>query len=228
MTPIVVPAPPGIAVDTSSKIRTPAVLDALSVHGYQGIIRYVPLPGVDASLDIDPVELQMILAHPARLWSCWVQHPRYAGWRPRDCLPEADAYCAAKAAHAAGYANGVTGYVDLEGMAADTSVDEAFEFAMKWLGVIVSEGFTPGAYWGFDQPIPPDKRGLVGAKTHWSDAGNRQVVGRGCAMTQGQQFSLMGIPFDPDEIKPDAMGETPIVYRASGSMMMAAVKAPVA
>lgn len=215
MTPVVVPAPVGLAVDTSVKIRTPGVLDALAARGYVGVIRYVPLPGVDGSGDIDPTELEMILSHSGRFWSCWVQHPRFPGWKPRECNAEADAVWAAAHAHSAGYGNGTTGYVDIEGMALDTTPDEAFAYATKWLEVVQGEGFTPGAYWGYQQPIPPERRGLVGAKTHWSDAGNRTVTGRGVAVHQGQQFSMMGMPFDPDEVQADAMGETPLVIRAA-------------
>lgn len=215
MTPVVVPAPVGLAVDTSAKLRNPSILDALAARGYTGVIRYVPLPGVDGSGDIDPTELEMILSHPTRFWSCFVQHPRFPGWKPKECNAEADAMWAAAHAHSAGYGDGVTGYVDLEGMALGTAADEAFAYATLWLSTIADQGFTPGAYWGYRQPIPPERRGLVGAKTHWSDAGRREVVGRGCAMHQGQQFSMMGMPFDPDEVAADAMGETPLVMRAA-------------
>jgi hypothetical protein len=215
MTPIVVPAPIGLAVDTSVKLRDTAVLDSLQAHGYQGIIRYVSLPGVDPSADIDPTELERILVHPARFWSAWVQHPRFPGWRPRDCHPESDAMAACDHAHQAGYGNGVTGYVDLEGMSLDTTPEEAIEYAMRWLLITRDQGFKAGCYWGYQQPIPPQDRGTLGAETHWSDAGMRSVVGRGCAIHQGQQFSLYGIPFDPNTVRADSFGDTPTVMRAA-------------
>lgn len=207
---VVLPAPEGKAVDTSYKLRSPAVLPSLTSLGYAGIIRYVPLPGVGASEDIDEEELQRIL--DSGFWSCFVQHPRFPGWEPRNCSAVADAQTAAKFARAAGYPQGVTGFVDLEGMGLDTIANEAFGYASLWCKVMVEEGYRAGVYVGYNQPMSPEELyEIPDASSYWSDAANRKVATRGTAMVQGQQFTMGAVPWDPDEVRKDQRGDTPWV-----------------
>ena len=212
---VVVPAPVGKFVDASVKL-TPTLLDALANRGYLGIVRYVPLPGVDPRADIDAEELEMILAHPARFCAGWVQHPRFPGWRPREHDPEADAQCAVRFARAAGFPSGVHGGNDAEGMSADTTAAEAHLYNCRFAHVVVEEGYRGRLYDGYSEPETPEELyEIPDVTSYWSDAANRRVAKRGCAMVQGPQFELLGVAFDPDEVRPDLLGETPMVVRAA-------------
>jgi hypothetical protein len=210
---VVSPAPPGEAVDVDVPL-TELLLDALANRGKLGIIRYVPLPGVNPTADISPVELERILSHPACFWSAFVQHPRFPGWRPREHDPEADARLAAAHARAAGYPAGCTGYVDAEGMHEDTTWQEAHAYNSAWARVLVAAGFRAGLYDGYSEPeTPTELYAIHDVTTYWTDLANRQIATRGTAIIQGAEFDLLDVRFDADFVRPDRLGETPYVAR---------------
>lgn len=204
---IVGPAPACRVVDTSAKVSK-QVRAALTSLGYWGIIRYVPLPGVNPAADIDPDELAGILEEGFGSW--FVQHPRYPGWKPREHDAEVDAKWACKFARAAGYPDGVHGFVDCEGMSSDTTHEEAFAYNSRFVHVLVEEGYGGGLYDGYSQPLTPEELyEIPDATCYWSDAANRRVATRGCAVVQGQEFTLLGQKFDPNIVAPDKLGGTP-------------------
>ena len=212
---VVVPAHACLAVDTDVKV-TPALLDALAEAGYEGIGRYVPLPGVNPGADIDPVELERILSHPKRFGSWFVQHPRFPGWKPRECNPEEDALWAVKFAEAAGYLPGTHGFVDAEGMSDDTTEPESFTYNAQFCHVLVEEGFRAGVYDGYSNHLTPiELYDIEDATAYWSDAANRKVATRGTCVVQGPTFKLIGVPFDPDRVSPDLLGATPFWTQAA-------------
>lgn len=201
-------APSCRVVDTSS--RTNSMLRGeLRRLGYAGVIRYVPLPGVNPALDITAEELDGILGDGMGSW--WVQHCRYPGWHPGLCDPEADALHAVQFAKAAGYAPGTHGFVDAEGMATGTTEDEAFAYNTAWCHVVVSEGFSAGIYVGYQQPqSAASLYAIHDASSYWSDMGHRVVAQRGCAVHQEAEIHVLGVSFDPNTIGPDLRGETPL------------------
>ena len=200
--------PPGCrVVDTSS--RTTSMLRAeLRRLGYVGVVRTVPLPGNSPSLDISPEELDGILSDGMGSW--WYQHPRYPGWRPGACDPEADALHAVQWAKAAGYVPGTHGFGDAEGMAAATTEAEAILYYRAWTHVLISEGFSAGMYAGYDDALTAvDLYELPDVTAYWSDLANRRVAVRGTSVVQEAQITVLGVPFDPNSVRSDAKGETP-------------------
>jgi len=213
--PIVVAAPTGKFVDTDCKL-TETLLDALANRDILGIFRYVPLPGVDPKGDIDAAELELILAHPAKFCSGFVQHPRFPGWRPSAWNPETDAKHAVAFARAAGYPSGVHGFVDAEGMNPATTWQEAQRYNTAYSHVMVEEGYKGGLYDGYSEPETPEELyEIPDVSSYWSDLAKRKVAKRGTAVVQGPQFELLGVPFDPDDVAPDLLGDTPMVVRAA-------------
>ena len=200
------PADPGRYLDTDT-VCSDTVLDAVVLFGFLGILRYVPLPGVNASDDISTEELERILSRKLR--SAWVQHPRFPGWDPASHNGEADALVACNAAKLAGYAEGTTGYLDLEGMPKAT-VATASKFVKDWIHVAVNEGTRPGIYVGYNIPLSPlELWELAYVHTYWSDAAHRKVAHRGCAIYQGPPISIAGTVFDRDNVAADLLGELP-------------------
>lgn len=200
-------APKCLAFDASEKIG-PLLLDELVKREARGIGRYVPLPGVNPALDIDQRELEGILARGLGSW--WYQHPRFPGWRPREHDPEVDALHAATFAKAAGYAPLTHGYVDAEGMNSDTTWQEAHFYNSRWTHVIVEEGFSGGLYDGYSEPeTPMELYEIHDATSYASDAADRRIAIRGTALVQRPQIKILGVDFDPVDVAPDLIGETP-------------------
>jgi hypothetical protein len=210
---IVIPAPACTMVDSDCKMSD-ALLDALASKSYRGILRYTPLPGNNPMQDISAQELERILVKG--FLSGFVQHPRRPGWRPSACDPETDALHSAQFAKEAGYPAGVHGWFDAEGMASDVEDDEAIAYYNAYCHVLVEEGYRAGGYCGYDDAMnATDLYELHECTSYWSDEAKRKVATRGTAIVQGPTFTLLGVPFDSDVVKPDLLGETPFFVQAS-------------
>jgi Domain of unknown function (DUF1906) len=206
--------PTGRVVDTSTKLSMPGVFDAITGAGYLGVIRYVPLPENEATADIDAVELQAILG--AGLGLLLVQHPRYPGWNPSTENGATDAATAIDFARAAGYAKGAHIFLDLEGIAAAATAEATIVFANAWAAAIVNSEYLAGCYVGYDVPLTAVQLyDLHDVNTYWSDDGQRAVATRGFAMKQGAGIKIASVSFDPDVVKPDQKGETPMWMTAA-------------
>lgn len=208
---VAVAAPSCRAVDTSAKL-TSALLDELARLGYQGVGRTVPVLGYPSDSEITAGELERILTHEAGFGSWWYQRPRYPGWRPREHNAEEDALFACRCAKLALYPAGTHGFVDCEGMHADTTHAEAFAYNSAWSRIARAEGYGPsgaGLYDGYSQPETPEELYEIhDVNCYWSDAANRRVAVRGTAIVQGPQFTILGVSFDPNVLRPDLLGGT--------------------
>ena len=214
---VAVRAPTCKMLDSDVKLTSDSrILDAIANQRYAGILRYTPLPGNNPKDDIDPAELEAILAHPAHFLSGFVQHPRNPGWRPAACNPETDALHSAQFAKAAGYPPGVHGWFDAEGMAADVTEAEAALYYNRYCHVLIEEGFLAGGYCGFDDAMNAvDLYELAECSAYWSDLAKRRVATRGTSIVQGATIKILGIPFDPDDVAPDLLGDTPYLAQAA-------------
>jgi hypothetical protein len=193
-------------VDISAKVQRSAPAE-VSAKGYSGIIRYVPLPGVDPSADIDASELKGIL--DAGLALLLVQHVRYAGWNPAKCSGHGDALRAIEFAEAAGYLQGGHVFLDLEGIsgsAADTKT-----FAEDWASTIVQAGYGAGCYVGYDVTLNAVQLyNLHNIHSYWGAPGPWQVATRGFALRQKTpKVTIANLEFDPDSLQADNLGDTP-------------------
>ncbi|MGH7435580.1 MAG: glycoside hydrolase domain-containing protein [Polyangiaceae bacterium] len=193
-------------VDTSAKLTSdllPAIVDA----GYAGVVRYVRLPGVDDTWDIDADELNAILG--AGLGLLLVQHVRYPGWNPASYSGAGDAAAAIERARAAGYGAGSHLFLDLEGVKA-RATDATIRFANDWADAVVAAGYEAGCYVGYAVPLTAVQLyDLHKMSSYWSDAGPRAVATRGFAIRQRAEIQIGGVPFDPDDVTPDDQGDTP-------------------
>ena len=199
-------APTCKIVDTSAKL-TADVLSAIVDAGYAGVVRYVRLPGVADTWDIDADELTTIVG--AGLGLMLVQHVRYPGWNPASYSGKDDAAAALERAQAAGYAAGSHIFLDLEGIKAKAT-DATIRFANDWADAVVDAGYKAGCYVGYAVPLTAMQLyELHRVDSYWSDAGRRAVAKRGFAVRQHAEIMIQGVPFDPDDIAPDEKGETP-------------------
>jgi Rv2525c-like, glycoside hydrolase-like domain len=197
--------PTGKIVDTRAKLTSANVLSLVGA-GYSGVVRYVPLPGLTGSGDIDAVECQAIVT--GGLGLMLVQHSRYPGWNPAAHKGAEDAAAALERASAAGYLPGAHIFVDLEGIKG--TAHATIVYANEWADAIVSAGYRAGCYVGYQVPLTPIQLyDLHDVDSYWSDFGQRSVATRGFAIKQHQQTYIDGLPFDLDDVAPDHLGETP-------------------
>jgi len=202
----VIAAQPGKLVDTNIRLN-PVVLSAVKAQGYTGVIRYVPLPGLDDTNDIHPDELDAIME--SGLGLMLVQHVRFPHWDPRDHSGAADAQTAAQFASQVGYLPGAHIFIDLEGIVPGTG-GATKAFAGAWAKTIAAAGYNAGCYVGFDVPLTPQELyDLEVINSYWSDAGLRAVAVRGFALKQESEIAIAGVSFDPDTLTRDLKGETP-------------------
>jgi hypothetical protein len=204
---IIQQATPGDIVDTNGKL-TPPVIQQVAAGGYACVVRYVPLPGVNADGDIDAGELRAIL--DAGLGAMLVQHVRYPGWDPRKESGKADALSAIERATAAQYLPGGHIFLDLEGIKG--SAPDTKRFAEDWAATVVEAGYCAGCYVGYGVPLNAVQLyNLHNIHCYWSDAGPRSVATRGFAIKQKQpEVKIGGIGFDLDTVGPDRLGDMPL------------------
>lgn len=196
----------GSIVDTSKKL-TPEVIKQVAALGFEGIVRYVPLPGVDPALDIDVDELRAIM--DTGLATMLVQHVRFANWNPGVEDGTVDARVASDHARGAGYLPGGHIFLDLEGI--QGTAQDTKRFAETWAAAIVQAGYCAGCYVGFGVPLNAVQLyNLHDFHCYWSDAGPRAVATRGFAIKQhAPEIRIAGIEFDRNTVSPDKLGDFP-------------------
>lgn len=216
---IAAPARPGNWLDTDQPISD-AVLEAVAAAGYEGVYRYVGLPGNSPAWDISPGELSRICGtrrpDGLTLQCGLVQHPRsHAHADLTQHKADDDATCAVTAARAAGYPVGAHVCLDFEDLGANTR-STCVAFAVLWAETAIALEARAQLYVGFDVPLDPDQLyALPGFDSYWSDAGHRKVSTRGCAMQQSAAVTIHGITFDRNVLLPDLLGGVPIVAQAA-------------
>jgi hypothetical protein len=210
------PAPVGLACDTSS-FFTPAQAAKLWAASFRAIGLYVPLPTLPpAAGDINAAKLAYLTEMGFAVW-LW-QHVRYPGWKPAAHSGSVDALVACGAARGAGYPIGAHIFLDLEGIAPETTADELKTFSEQWASTVLMSGYLAGVYCGYDDPLGPDGLyGLHGVNSYSSDAGHRKVSTRGIAIQQGPQIVVGGVTIDTDQIQRDLLGELPVMATAATS-----------
>lgn len=211
MTLIAAPARIGNFLDTDVPLSDAVIADVVA-NGYQGIYRYVALPGNSPRNDISPGEIERICA--AGLQVGLVQHPR----APKNndlsrTTGYGDAHAAVDAALAADYPLGCHLALDLEGITDHfpaTSAALCIQWATDWQSVVRAAGLKAQLYLGYAVPLDADQAyELPGFDSYWSDIGHRKVATRGCAMVQAAGCMIHGIEFDRNVLAEDLLREVP-------------------
>lgn len=218
---VAAPARAGNWLDTDQPLADPVLAD-IAAAGYQGVIRYVPLPNNPTLLDISAGELERICAATRadglRLQCLLIQHPRL----PANCdltkhSPQLDGQTAAQWCASVGYPAGCHLGLDCEGLAgasgeltAVNTPDVCIAWASVWQHVVIEAGFRAMLYEGYDVPLTPVQLyQLPGFDQYWSDAGHRRIDTRGVSITQGGEVVIHGVKFDRDVVRPDLLGDAP-------------------
>ncbi len=209
MTIISRPSTGGLGFDTNQKISASQAA-SLRASGYTWCARYLPLPDNDPRDDIDLAELAILL--DAGFEVLLVQHVRYSGWNPRMHSGSLDASVAAAHAITAHYPIGAHIFCDWEGVVPGIDPHGGIMFLESWSSRIISAGFSPGLYVGYQQPLSAlQLYDLRGFDQYWSDAGHRVVDVRGCSIEQDREETISGVKIDVDTMAPDRLGAVPMV-----------------
>lgn len=204
------PATPGLFCDFST-FPTRQQAGKLKAAGFIGCFAYVPLPYNDDSQDITAERLTM-LVDDIGFEVGLVQHVRRGPWDCRAHSGANDGNVAAQDAAEAGYPAGGHIFVDWEDLVVGLPGGAAKEFLEAWAKSVLAAGYRAGMYCGFgDSMSPMDRYELHGIDSYWSDKSHRAVAVRGCAVTQGAEIDIGGVPIDNDTVQPDLLDETPWV-----------------
>lgn len=195
-----------LGFDCAAKLTDERVKKAYEA-GYRFVVRYVGLGPNPHPGDLDRKELDLIL--DAGLALMVVQHVRYPGWHPNKSLGRQDGATAALFARMAGYADGAQLWLDAEGMASKTTLQDAVDYVEAWTAVVKST-HAPGIYVGYGTPFTAADLWRLTVDRYWSDYGPRKVEKRGfCIKQMIGNLPAFGIRIDPDWLKPDDLGGLP-------------------
>jgi hypothetical protein len=210
-------------LDTDVPLSDPVLAD-IAAAGYEGVYRYVPLPGNNPMMDISPGELQRICStrrpDGTTLQCGLIQHPRSPENNNLTLHPPSrDAAEAADVAVASGYPLGCHLGLDFEGLFGKSGElrsvntrDAVFGWGCAWGDGVLLSGFLAQLYLGYDVPLSAaDAYDMPPFTQYWSDAGHRVVATRGCSMSQGGSVVIHGVQFDRDVLAPDLLGDVPMV-----------------
>ena len=124
--------------------------------GFKFVVRYVGRgDGSKNFVDITQSEAQDIV--DAGLGLCIVQHPLAEGWSPTGAKGQQFGSAAARLAGQAGLPFGMTLWLDLEGVAASTQVQDVIDYCDEWFDEVNGVGYVPGVYIGANPGLSADQ-----------------------------------------------------------------------
>jgi hypothetical protein len=210
MTGFVSTAAPGAQGFDSDTVLAAAVAGALAAAGFVFAVRYLSRTTPQNPGDLSAGETQAILAAGLALMA--VQHCPRPGWVPGAALGAQYGQAAAANAQQAGLPNGVSLWLDLEGVAAYARADGTIAYVNAWSGTVAAAGYLPGLYVGANQPLSGDELyWRLKPTRYWRSASTvPDIPYRGYCMAQALMRSpIGGVAIDRDVVMADAFGCLP-------------------
>lgn len=201
----------GFDADTAIDAATAA---ALKQTGFGFAVRYLTRTVPAAPGDLSASELTTILN--AGLAAMAVQHCPVAGWAPTAALGTNYGSAAVANAIAAGLPQGVSLWLDLEGVAPYATAADTIAYVNAWAAA-VSGHYLPGLYVGANQPLSGDDLyWRLRVASYWKSASTVPAIPyRGYQMVQALAPSPVdGISLDRNVIMADSFGDVPILAAA--------------
>ncbi len=120
------------------------------------VVRYIGRGDGSATyVDLNEAEGQAII--DAGLGLGVVQHPLGEGWHPTRELGQNFGAAAARLSGDAGLPFGVTVWLDLEGVASGTPVQQVIDYCNAWYAEVAGVGYVPGVYVGANPGLSADQ-----------------------------------------------------------------------
>jgi Domain of unknown function (DUF1906) len=174
---------------------------------FQFCLRYLAFGPNQGKGDLTRSEANDIL--DAGLALMPVQHPRNPGWLPTGALGTSDGFNAVKNAESVGFPIGMNVWVDLEGVAATSSIADVIAYCSNWANQVQTAGYRPGIYVGSNSLLISSARLFELPFLHYWKAGGSipPVATQGFQMIQTiANEHLFGIPIDRDKTQTDQLG----------------------
>lgn len=175
---------------------------------YKVAIRYVGRNSI-ASHDLDKNELEIIIDSGLELGI--VQHCPIPPWIPTTDLGIKWGRNAAVFAKQCGYSQGKFLCLDLEGVKKGTPKQDIIDYCNNWYNQVVSYGFEPAIYIGYDVWLSSNELYYNLKFKHYWAAYNVTIAptARGYQIKQQLQKKVNGIYIDSDIITKDLLGVSP-------------------
>jgi hypothetical protein len=201
--------------DINSVLSEPQCTE-LKASGLDFVLRYAPRQLYTYRYNLTNPEMLRILN--AGLALMVVQHVNPGEWSPTEELGKSyGQYMADFLAKTVQVPQGVSVWLDLEMVNKWSGVSDIINYCTEWYNAVKAAGYVPGLYVGYQSGLTPNELYLkLPFKAYWKaynyDDG---VATRGFQMIQHTQQTLNGIPYDPNTIQADNLGDLPMLLSAS-------------
>jgi hypothetical protein len=200
--------------DCNSVVRA-ADARRFAMNGYKFALRYIPreLPKIN---DLTATELQLLVG--AGLGMMPVQHVEKDGppwWTPTIDKGRRYGQTAVDYCRSIGVPNGVTVWLDLEGVVPRTNPEDIIRYCNYWFDRVKAGGYEPGIYVGYGAGLTPAQLyQRLKFSRYWAAFnlnGDQYPAVRGVCMRQHAGSPPAGVPFpiDVDGVTGDHLGGLP-------------------
>lgn len=183
-------------------------------NGFVFAIRYLSLTTPESAGDLSESEVSTIRTAGLALMA--VQHVDSPGWVPSATLGTQHGNAAAANAASITLPQGLTIWLDLEGVADGTPSDQVIDYCNSWFEVVVQAGYRPGVYVGAECGLTSSELGTALTCSFFWESGSSvpAVDGVGYCMVQqiDSAYVLDGVSYDRDTVQADEQGATPYWY----------------
>ena len=185
---------------------------AFAQAGFTFVVRYLARGSTESSGDLTYEEVQAILG--AKLALMAVQHVSSPGWWPTAALGQTYGENACNNATSAELPEGLSLWLDLEGVNAGASATDVSAYCEAWYQQVASAKFIPGLYLGYDAILTPSQIDALPFAYFWKAGGNTPYPANGFCMVQSisNTYVLDNVSYDSDVIQADNLGQTPFWY----------------
>lgn len=203
-----------IGFDTDTVLTTDAA-ESFAKAGFTFAIRYLPRTFVvtedNAQGNLTHSEASAILAGGLGLMA--VQHVAASPWTPTASLGTSYGQTAAANALTIGLPLGINIWLDLEGVAADTSAATIQEYCNNWYDAVAGAGYVPGIYIGANCGLNGSQIDDLAFGYFWKSASSVPTISHGYCLQQrvSSSYVVDGVAYDRDEVDLQSNSPAPLI-----------------
>ena len=171
--------PDMLGFDTATVVSS-SVASQMVGSGYEYAIRYVSLESTNVDLSIS--EATGILESGLGLMI--VQRVKNPGWIPTPSLGTEYGQNAANHVSNLGFPEGITVFLDLEGIDLNTPSSDIISYCTNWYNEVENKGFSPGIYIAYDSGLDSSQLSNLPFKYYWKSGSNVPVPDTGWDLIQ--------------------------------------------
>lgn len=185
-----------LGFDTSSIVSS-SIAQQMLDSGYEYAIRYVSLnPTDEDNLTIS----EAIGILESGLGLMIVQRVLNPGWTPTPSLGTEYGINAANNVANLGFPEGITVFLDLEGIDLSTPSSDIIAYCTNWYNEVENKGFSPGIYVAYDSGLDSSQLSNLPFKYYWKAGSDVPVPDTGWDLIQQLPLDIIvnGLQIDED------------------------------